>query len=198
MWSWLTNGRTYKRWFDSCRDFEMKLPNFVIGHVPCMVHWVWIICKLCCFQKAGWIRFQSKLFASHLSCCTLFATSINSVLPTAWHDAKSRGNIILNLARILRRRRTDRMTSFRYPIAVRFPWMVTLSVIVCMNTLDRVLLWLFSPYVFFIIDNQQDILSYQIQQLPGRVRGSRAHNLGSHQPFCMDCFVHGNIIFSFR
>jgi len=43
------------------------------------------------------------------------------------------------------------MTSFRYLYAVMFPWMVTLEVFVCMNTLERVLLCLFSPYLMFFI-----------------------------------------------
>ena len=46
-------------------------------------------------------------------------------------------------------------------------------VIVYMKTLGRVLLCLFSPYLmFFIIANQQGILSYQIRQLPCRARGA--------------------------
>jgi len=46
--------------------------------------------------------------------------------------------------------------------------MVTLGVFVCMNTLERVLLCVFVPciMVFFIIDTQLVILSYQILQLP--------------------------------
>ena len=61
--------------------------------------------------------------------------------------------------------KNDRMTSFRYLITVMFPRMVTLIVFVCLKTLERVLLCLFSPYlmVFFIIDNQRGILSYQIR-----------------------------------
>jgi len=34
-----------------------------------------------------------------------------------------------------RRRRTDQMTSFRYHIAVMFPWMVTLGFFLSMKTL---------------------------------------------------------------
>jgi len=55
---------------------------------------------------------------------------LSSVFLAASHDALSRANIIPRLARISRRR-TDRMTSFRYLIAVKFPWMVTLGVYVC-------------------------------------------------------------------
>ena len=59
----------------------------------------------------------------------------------------------------------------------------------CMNTLERVLLYLFSPYLmFYIIDNQRGILSC-------RTRAVRAHNLFSHLPFRMDSFVHGNVFF---
>ena len=66
-------------------------------------------------------------------------------------------------------------------------------VFVCKKTLERVLLCLFSPYLmFFIIDNQRGILSYQIRQLSCRVRGARAHNIFSHLSFRMDSFVHGN------
>ena len=56
--------------------------------------------------------------------------------------------------------------------------MVTIEVLLCIKILERVLLWLFLPYLmFFIIDNQRGILSYQIRQLPCRARGARAHNL---------------------
>ena len=65
------------------------------------------------------IRFKSRLFAGHLSCCMLFATSISIVLLTAWHDA------IPRLTRLWRR--TDPMTSFLYLITVMFPWIVTLE-----------------------------------------------------------------------
>jgi len=76
--------------------------------------------------------------------------------------------------------------------------MVPLGVFVCMKTLERVLLYLFLPYLmFFIIDNQQGILSYQIRQLPCPARGARAHNLFLHLPFRMDSFVHENV-FSFH
>jgi len=55
---------------------------------------------------------------------------------------------------------------------------------------------LFSPYLmFFIVDNQRGILSYQIRQLPSSARGARAHNLFSHLPFRMDSFVYGNVFF---
>ena len=65
-----------------------------------------------------------------------------------------------------------------------------------MNTLERVLLCLFSPYLmFFIIDNRRGLLSYQIRQLHCRARGARGHNLFSHLPFRMDNFVHGNDFF---
>ena len=47
------------------------------------------------------------------------------------------------LARIWRRI-TDLMTSLRYLIAFMFHWMVTLGCFVCMKTLERVLLCLFS------------------------------------------------------
>jgi len=44
-----------------------------------------------------------------------------------------------------------------------FPSMVTLGVYVCIKKLELVLLCLFSPYfMFFIIDNQRGIHSYQI------------------------------------
>ena len=47
-----------------------------------------------------------------------------------------------------------------------------------MKTFERVLLCLFLPYLmFFIIDNQRGILTYQIRQLPCRARGARAYNL---------------------
>ena len=59
----------------------------------------------------------------------------------------------------------------------------------CVKSLERVLLCLFSPYLmFFIKDNQQGILSYQIRLLPCRARGAEAHNLFSHLPFRMDSF----------
>ena len=88
------------------------------------------------------------------------------------------------------------MTSFRYLVAVMFPWMVTFWVFVRVKTLERVLLYLFSPFLmFFIKDNQQGILSYQIWQLPCRARGARAHNLFSHLTFSMNSFVHGNVFF---
>ena len=120
--------------------------------------------------------------------CLLQALQVIVLLAT-WHDALSRANIIAILARIWRRK-TDRMTPFRDLIAVMFPWMVTLGVFVC------VLLCLFSPYLmFFIIDNQLGIPSYQIRELPCRARGARAHNLCSYLPFCMFCFVHGNVLF---
>ena len=51
--------------------------------------------------------------------------------------------------------------------------------------------------MFFIIDNQRGILSYQIRQLPNGARRARAHNLFSHLPFHMDSCVHGNV-FLFR
>ena len=52
----------------------------------------------------------------------------------------------------------------------------------CMNTFERVLLCLFSPHLmFFIIDNQRGIHSYQLRQLPCYARGARAHNLFSHE-----------------
>ena len=72
------------------------------------------------------------------------------------------------------------------------------GVLVCMKTLDRVLLCLFARYLmFFIIDNQLGILSYQIRQLPCHARGARAHNLFSLLPFRMNNFVDVNGI-SFR
>jgi len=68
-----------------------------------------------------------------------------------------------------------------------------------MNTLERVLLWLFSPYLMFsIIDNHRGIRAYQIRQLSCRARGARAHNLCLHIPFRMDSYVHGNLFFPFR
>ena len=58
-------------------------------------------------------------------------------------------------------RRTDQMPSFRYLIAVVFPWIVTLGVFVCMKMFEPVLLYLLSPYLmFFILDIQRGILSY--------------------------------------
>ena len=64
----------------------------------------------------------------------------------------------------------------------------------CMKTLERILLCLFSPYLlFFIIDNQQGIFAYQIRRLPCHARGARGHNLFLHIPFHMDSFVHGNL-----
>ena len=50
-------------------------------------------------------------------------------------------------------------------------------------------------FLFFIMDNQQGIFSYQIRQLPCRARGARAHNLFLHLPFRMDSFVHGHFFF---
>ena len=48
----------------------------------------------------------------------------------------------------------------------------------------------FLPYLmFFIIDNQRGILSYQILPLHCRVRTAWEHNLCSHLLFCMDSFV---------
>ena len=103
-----------------------------------------------------------------------------------------RANII---PRLIWRRRTDRMTSLRYLIAVMFPWMLTFGVFKCIKTLERVLLGLFSQYLmFFIIDNWRGTLSYQIRQLPCRARGARAHNLFSHLPFRMDIIVQGNVL----
>ena len=79
------------------------------------------------------------------------------------------------------------MTSFRDLIAVMFPWMVTVVLFVCMKTFERFLFCLFSPYlIFFIIDNQRGIISYQIRKQPCRARGARAHNLISHIHFRMD------------
>ena len=47
---------------------------------------------------------------------------------------------------------------------------------VYMKMVEHILLYLFLPYLmFFIIDNQRVILSYQIRQLPCRARGVRAH-----------------------
>ena len=67
-----------------------------------------------------------------------------------------------------------------------------------MKTPERVLLFLFSPYLmFFKIDNQRGILSYQIRKLPCCARGTRAHYLFMHLLFRMDSFIHGNV-FSFR
>ena len=51
-------------------------------------------------------------------------------------------------------------------------------------------------FLFFIMDNQQGIFSYQIRQLPCRARGARAHNLFLHLPFHMDSFVHGHFFLS--
>ena len=56
--------------------------------------------------------------------------------------------------------------------------------------------YIFPQYLmFFILDNQHGILSYQIRQLPYRARGARAHNLFSHLTFRMESFVHGNVFF---
>ena len=69
--------------------------------------------------------------------------------------------------------------------------MVTSGVFVCMKTIERVMLCLFSPYLmFFIRDNRRRILSYQIRQLPCHARGARAHNLFSLLQFRMVSFVH--------
>ena len=43
--------------------------------------------------------------------------------------------------------------------------------------------------MFFILDNQRGILTYQIRQLHCRVRGARAHNLFSKKTRCYCCFV---------
>ena len=103
------------------------------------------------------VGFRSRFFAGHLSLCTMFATYITSVLLSAWHDASSCANIIPRLARIWRR--TNRMTLFRYFIAVMVPWMVTNGAFVCMKVLEHVLLSLSSTYLFFyIIDNQRGTL----------------------------------------
>jgi len=68
-------------------------------------------------------------------------------------------------------------------------------VFVCIKTLKRILLGLFSQYLmFFIIDNRRGTLSYQIRQLPCRARGARAHYLYSRLPFRMDSFVRGNVL----
>ena len=65
----------------------------------------------------------------------------------------------------------------------------------CIKTLERVLSGLFLQYLmFFIIENQREILSYQIRQLPCSARGARAHKLFSHLPFRMDSVVHGNVL----
>ena len=70
------------------------------------------------------------------------------------------------------------------------------GVSVCKNTLGRVQLCLFSPYLMvLIIDNQRGIHFYQIRQLPCSTRGARAHNLVVHLPFRMDSFVHGHVFF---
>ena len=133
---WITRGSSL--WF-SCSD--------------CIVH------EPLRFNKSNkWsIGFKYRLFAGHLSLCTMFATYITSVLLSAWHDASSCANIIPRLARIWRR--TNRMTLFRYFIAVMVPWMVTNGVFVCMKVLEHVLLSLSSTYFFFyIIDNQRGTL----------------------------------------
>jgi len=67
-----------------------------------------------------------------------------------------------------------------------------------MDTLERVLLCLFSPYLmFFLIDNQRGILSYQLRQLHCRARGARAHRLLYHLTLRMESFIHGNVVFFF-
>ena len=142
-------------------------------------------------MSSNWSKgFKISLVAGHLRYCTLCATNITSVFLATRHYVLSRANIIPRLARIWRRR-TNQMTSFWYLYAVMFRWMVTLGVFVCMKTHEGVLLWFISPYVmFFIIDNQRGILSYQILQLRCPARGARAHNVVLHQPFRMDSFVH--------
>ena len=114
-----------------------------------------------------------RLFAGHLSLCTLFLQAFlvcfyprdmmcNPVSTTYrdWHEE-------------------EEPTEWLYFDALSqlcFTWIVTLGVFVYMKTLERVLLCLFSPYLmFFTIDNQQGILSNQIRQLPCRTPGARAH-----------------------
>ena len=79
-----------------------------------------------------------------------------------------------------------------------YTWMVTLEWLHLngYTWMERVLLRLVSPYLmFFIIDYQRGILSYQIIQLPCRARGARAHNLFSHIPFRIGSFVHETFLF---
>ena len=65
-----------------------------------------------------------------------------------------------------------------------------------MKMLERVVLCLFSLYfMFFLVENQRGILSYQIRQLHCRARVAQAHKLFSHPPFGMDGFVYGNVFF---
>jgi len=64
-----------------------------------------------------------------------------------------------------------------------------------MKTLERVLLCLFSPYLmFFTIDNQRGLRSYQIRQLPYRTRRAQVQRLFSYLPFRMGSFVQGRFL----
>ena len=74
------------------------------------------------------------LLQSLLVCFQLRGMMRNPV-PTSYHD--------------LHGYEEEELTSFRYLIAVMFPWMVTLGVFVCMKTLAPILLCLFSPYLMF-------------------------------------------------
>ena len=49
--------------------------------------------------------------------------------------------------------------------------------------------------MFFLVDNQRGILSYQIRHLHCRAQGARTHNICWHLPFRMDSFVHGHFFY---
>ena len=188
-----------------CTPFKQKLKNQITS---CLISFQYFVhppgvastaryCVLIdnmCLWKYTWsIGFKSKTFAGHLSFCTLFGTLIISncasshvswcVVPCQQHT-----EIFTDMKK---KNRPNDVISIPHRSYVSLN-----GVLVCMKTLDRVLLCLFARYLmFFIIDNQLGILSYQIRQLPCHARGARAHNLCSHLPFRMDSFVHGNVLF---
>ena len=86
------------------------------------------------------IGYISRLFAGRLSFCTLFPTHITSVLLAAWHDAY----LVPTSHRDWHGYEEDEPTEWRQ--FHTSPWMGTLPIFVCMNTLERHLLCLFSPY----------------------------------------------------
>ena len=122
---------------------------------------------------------KSRLCAGHLSLCTLFVTIITSVfsprdmmcnpVQTSYRDLHGYDE-------------EEEPNEWRhFDTSCFLEWLHFEFLCVCMKTIERVLLCLFSPYLMVCKrQSTRNYTFYQIRQLPCRARGDREHNLYSH------------------
>ena len=103
------------------------------------------------------IWFKSRLFAGHQCLhvvCYKYYTCVS--IRVTWYVITCQHHTEIGTDRKKRKNRQNDVISIPHQSYVS--WMVTLGVFVCMKTLERVLLCLFSPYLMFFHNRQSTFL----------------------------------------